>query len=243
MIPANMVNLGFSKVLVGVIIGLAIGLVYHYTSTPDQYNGVYQSSYETVKSIKSVDIDATSDNIEYDEADVDERIITTGVADDDADLSVLQKILQLTKCKDADLPSSIKQRGDYWVLYNYVKAEQSFHCYESITYTAPADYTFLDNLIPLVERWKGPISVALYAPGDDFHATVDSITYLRNCETPLIKQYVSFHIFFEGKHSPKQVIIYLILLRNAVSVFRFLIKLAKKTHFLTAVNGYFRYPL
>jgi hypothetical protein len=26
-------------------------------------------------------------------------------------------------------------------------------CYETITYTTHADYTFLDNLIPLLERW------------------------------------------------------------------------------------------
>lgn len=63
---------------------------------------------------------------------------------------------------------------------------------------------FLDNIIPLVDRWEGPISVALYAPGYDFYTTLDTIAYLRNCETPLIRKLVSFHIVFDQEHTPTQ---------------------------------------
>lgn len=197
------------KIIVAVFIGLVIGLLFHFKVTADNYSALYQQS-GLARSADSASAEAlVARNLESADADyVDEdldKIITTDMVEDDSDLSTLRSVADITKCKDSDLVSSIKQRGDYWVLYNYVKAEKSFHCYESITYTTQGDYSFLDNLIPLVDRWKGPISVALHAPGDDFHTTVDSIAYLRNCETPLIKKYVTFHIFFESKHTPKQV--------------------------------------
>lgn len=98
-----------------------------------------------------------------------------------------------------------QQRGDYWVLYNYVAAEKRFTCQESITYTTHADYSFMDNLVPLVERWKGPVSIAVHAPGSDFENTIDSIAYLRDCTSPLVREYVTFHVFFSTKHVPKEV--------------------------------------
>lgn len=121
-----------------------------------------------------------------------------------APLSALQTLFSITECKTKPLASSIKQRGDFWVLYNYVKANRRFRCYESITYVTQGDYTFLDDLRILVGRWKGPISVALFAPGSDFQVTVDSIAYLRNCEISfIIRDYVTFHVFFGTKHLPK----------------------------------------
>lgn len=97
------------------------------------------------------------------------------------------------------------QRGDYWVLYNYVPMSMAVKCWESVTYTTHADYTFLDNLEPLLERWQAPISIAMHAPGTDFPATLDAIRYSRNCGSPLVSQLVTFHIFFSSKHVPKVV--------------------------------------
>lgn len=84
-------------------------------------------------------------------------------------------------------------------------ANRTFACHESVTYTTHADYTFLDNLKPLIERWQGPISLALYAPGTDFTPTLASIRYLRKCGSPLIAEYVTFHVYFEAKHLPKSI--------------------------------------
>ena len=47
-------------------------------------------------------------------------------------------------------------RNQYWVLYNYVRAEKVFNCNESLTYTTHGDFSFLDNLEPLLARWLGP---------------------------------------------------------------------------------------
>jgi len=97
------------------------------------------------------------------------------------------------------------QRGDYWVLYNYILAKKQFRCWESVTYTTHADYTFLDNIETLLERWKGPISIALHAPGTDFNATIMSIRYLYDCSPQPIANLVTFHIYFPDKHFPKYI--------------------------------------
>lgn len=79
------------------------------------------------------------------------------------------------------------------------------HCWESVTYTTHADYTFLDNLEPLLERWSAPISIALHAPGTDLGPTIEAIKYARTCGSPLVAQLVTFHIYFSSKHVPKMV--------------------------------------
>lgn len=56
-------------------------------------------------------------------------------------------------------------------------------------------------------RWEAPLSVALYAPGDDFDVTLRLILFLRNCHLQgyLVQQYATFHIFFDAKFIPKNI--------------------------------------
>lgn len=119
-----------------------------------------------------------------------------------SDAPSLRDVIQ---CHDKSNYYTIAQKGEFWVLYNYVVANRTFACHESVTYTTHADFTFLDNLKPLVERWRGPVSLALYAPGTDFRPTLTSIRYLRKCSSPLISEYVTFHVYFEAKHLPKPI--------------------------------------
>lgn len=120
--------------------------------------------------------------------------------------TVGERVREVTKCLDRPMISKTQQRGDYWVLYNYIKAEKQFKCHESITYTTHADYSFMDNLVPLLERWHGPVSIAIHAPGTDFNNTLESIAYLRECtETSLVRELVTFHVYFSTKHVPKWV--------------------------------------
>ncbi|XP_055600367.1 beta-1,4-glucuronyltransferase 1-like [Uranotaenia lowii] len=125
-----------------------------------------------------------------------------------ASIDLEMKLRSLLNCHDRDYEPYIGQRGDFWVLKNYVRAEHGeLRCHETITYTTHADYTFLDNLIPLVERWNAPVSLAMHAPGTDFMPTVGAIKYLRDClpESHLVRQFVTFHIYFSSKHIPKVV--------------------------------------
>lgn len=60
----------------------------------------------------------------------------------------------LIHCHDKEYEPQTVQRGDFWVLKNYVRADHGeLRCFETLTYTTHADYTFLDNLIPLLERY------------------------------------------------------------------------------------------
>ncbi|GAB0089477.1 ATP-binding cassette sub-family G member 1 [Sergentomyia squamirostris] len=115
----------------------------------------------------------------------------------------------LLNCNNKQYPPRTYQRGSYWVLENYVRASHgNIKCYESITYTTHGDFTFLDNVIPLVARWRAPIGMSLYAPGTDFKTTLDSIRYLRECsgdDADLVKQYVTFHIYFHADHIPVSI--------------------------------------
>ena len=97
-------------------------------------------------------------------------------------------------------------RNQYWVLYNYVRAEEVFNCNESLTYTTHGDFSFLDNLEPLLARWQGPISVSVYAPGSDLDDTLDSILYFRDCtQTDLVRKFATFHVFFDMGHIPASI--------------------------------------
>ncbi|XP_058806736.1 beta-1,4-glucuronyltransferase 1 isoform X2 [Phymastichus coffea] len=108
-------------------------------------------------------------------------------------------------CNDKSSEPKTAQRGDFWVLYNYVTMSDKPHCWESVTYTTHADYTFLDNLNPLLERWRAPISIALHAPGGDFPPTIEAIKYARTCGSPLVAKLVTFHVYFSSKHVPKMI--------------------------------------
>jgi len=138
-------------------------------------------------------------------------------------VSVAREVMSLKDaipCNEKLIEPRRAQRGDYWVLYNYVPMSMAIKCWESVTYTTHADYTFLDNLEPLLERWQAPISIAMHAPGTDFPATLDAIRYSRNCGSSLVSQLVTFHIFFSSKHVPKVVSIKTQICPNPVCVFQ-----------------------
>ncbi|XP_059094202.1 beta-1,4-glucuronyltransferase 1-like [Tigriopus californicus] len=106
-------------------------------------------------------------------------------------------------CLDKEIGPRIVQRGKYWVFENYIQANKRFHCNESVTFTTHSDPTFLNNLQPLLERWQGPISLAIYAPSTDFSTAVKAIMYQRQCQTSdLVRDLVTFHLFFDFNHMP-----------------------------------------
>ena len=97
-------------------------------------------------------------------------------------------------------------RQKFWVLSNLLVGERHFNCNETITFTTHGDFTFLDNLEPLLERWQGPVSVALYSPGSDLQHTIQAITYYRHCSnTSLVRDWATFHVFFDLDHIPDSV--------------------------------------
>ncbi|XP_017108665.2 beta-1,4-glucuronyltransferase 1 isoform X1 [Drosophila bipectinata] len=120
----------------------------------------------------------------------------------------VQNIRRLVKCRNKHYKSTKEFYYNYWVLKNYIKAEHGpLSCYSNVTYTTHADYRYLDNLVPLLERWRSPLSLALYAPGDDFQPTLDSILWLRQCHpsSHLVRELTSVHFYFNVEHLPQVV--------------------------------------
>ncbi|XP_017020847.1 beta-1,4-glucuronyltransferase 1-like [Drosophila kikkawai] len=116
---------------------------------------------------------------------------------------------RLVKCRNRPLRFQRLQHGEFWLLQNLVIGRKSSQvgCTESITYTTNGDYTFFDNLETVVERWGGPVSFAIHAPGYDLNATLDAIQYVRNClpGSEAISDWVSFHVYFSNQHMPENV--------------------------------------
>ena len=98
-------------------------------------------------------------------------------------------------------------RGNYWVLYNFYKATKELQCFESVTYVTQGEFHYLDNLWPVLQRWQGPMSVAIYAPSSDFIQAIQLINYYRNCleYSPQIVEWVSFHLFYPLDHQPQSL--------------------------------------
>ncbi|XP_037824747.1 LOW QUALITY PROTEIN: beta-1,4-glucuronyltransferase 1-like [Lucilia sericata] len=123
------------------------------------------------------------------------------------ELPLKTKLKNILNCRDTPLHMEKLQYGQYWLIRNYIRGRRSMEmgCGESITYTTNGDYTFMENLPTVVKRWSGPVSFAIYAPGDDYDATMDSILYVLNClpESEIIRDYVTFHIYFPKDHLPR----------------------------------------
>ena len=67
----------------------------------------------------------------------------------------------------------------YWVFYNLVRPTLNFMCNETLTYSTHGDLEYLKVLDPLIKRWHGPVSMAMYAPADDYERTLKAIFYYR----------------------------------------------------------------
>ncbi|KAH8282965.1 hypothetical protein KR054_011227 [Drosophila jambulina] len=120
----------------------------------------------------------------------------------------LKKLKGFVSCQDKVYRSSDRVDRDFWVLENYIKADHgSIPCYSNVTYTTHSDYRYLDNVVPLLERWRSPLSLAIYAPGEDFDPTLRSILYLLQCHPGkhLVRELTSFHLFFDVLLMPKAV--------------------------------------
>ncbi|KAL7642858.1 UNVERIFIED_CONTAM: hypothetical protein RMT77_006146 [Armadillidium vulgare] len=111
----------------------------------------------------------------------------------------------LYNCSNPEVSRRYSQKGRFWVFENYVRATKSYECHESITFATHGEFMYLENLVLLTSRWQGPISVAVYAPGNDFLIALKTIMHIRDCTSSDVKKYVTFHIFFENEHFPKMV--------------------------------------
>lgn len=67
--------------------------------------------------------------------------------------TTLARLRSLLACNEKDFVPKTNQRGEFWVLQNFVRADHgSVLCHETVTYTTHAGYEYFDNVVPLVER-------------------------------------------------------------------------------------------
>ncbi len=136
--------------------------------------------------------------------------------------SVQKQMQPSSNARDILKATTHRTYNGYVLLKNHIPAEKAFVGTESVTYTTHSDPTFLDNLVPLVTRWRGPISVAIYCPGTDYDLALEAVAFYRHCDTKdnvlqghesqekaadmsssqLVRDFVTFHFFFEFKHRP-----------------------------------------
>ncbi|XP_053692553.1 beta-1,4-glucuronyltransferase 1-like [Sabethes cyaneus] len=133
---------------------------------------------------------------------------------------LMQQLKFVLNCHSTEASFRIEQRGKYWVLENILtpsemqigirQPRRPVQCYETITYTTHGDYRFLDNIVPLLERWDGPLSLALYAPGHEIERAIDGLRWLMFChrQSYLVEEWLSVHLYFDSDRMPPMPIQY-----------------------------------
>lgn len=92
-------------------------------------------------------------------------------------------------------------------MQNFIPSNRQERCLDSVTYAITLNYLSMDNIEEIVERWLAPVSAAIYSPQTDFVKAYGSALYLRNClkNSHLIREFVSFHFFFDRKFTPTNI--------------------------------------
>ncbi|XP_042907894.1 beta-1,4-glucuronyltransferase 1 isoform X2 [Parasteatoda tepidariorum] len=99
-----------------------------------------------------------------------------------------------------------EQRDKYTIVKRYIPAEGPEPGYEeSVTLCTQGTYEFLQHVPVLCERWEGPVSVSVYAPGTDLPVAIRKIIFLRNCGPPCVRVNVTWHLVFETSLAPEQL--------------------------------------
>lgn len=112
-----------------------------------------QENTNAVETQSNVEVNSDNGEIVEPVASVVNNSNSDGYMSNGEDRDYEDRLRALMKCNDKEYVPETMQRGDFWVLKNYVRADHGeLKCHESITYTTHADFTFLDNLIPLLER-------------------------------------------------------------------------------------------
>lgn len=93
-------------------------------------------------------------------------------------------------------------RTSYSVINNYVIGDEDVP-HDSVTLSTQGSFEFLPHAVELCRRWEGPVSLAVYAPGDDLKIALEIIYYLRRCRDPCVRNRVSWHLIYDSMFGPK----------------------------------------
>ena len=71
-----------------------------------------------------------------------------------------------------------------------------------VTLVTQCSSNHLHYLVPLSEKWRGPVSVAIFTYDDDFLYTIRALLYYNLC-FQTVYNHVAFHLSFPKNHMPK----------------------------------------
>ena len=95
--------------------------------------------------------------------------------------------------------------GTYHIIDNFLTSEhvvlENAH---DVTLVTQCSSNHLHHLAELSERWKGPVSVAVFTFDDDFQRALDLILHHHFCSDGVFK-YVTFHLVFPISRTPRDV--------------------------------------
>lgn len=94
-----------------------------------------------------------------------------------------------------------KQNGNVYVRYGSFERRLKYDANNSVTIATHTTIEHLGQLVELVKLWDGPISVAVYAPGDDFYTAYITVLGMRECSRN-IKENISFYLFYHKDFPP-----------------------------------------
>ncbi|XP_053203389.1 beta-1,4-glucuronyltransferase 1-like [Panonychus citri] len=106
-----------------------------------------------------------------------------------------------------------EQRERYIVIRNYILPEaKNPNTYlqsanetldeNSVTLTTQGTFEFLNHVESLCKRWDGPISVGVYAPGEDILYSLELIYFMRSCRHECVLHNVTWHLIYDVGHGP-----------------------------------------
>lgn len=100
----------------------------------------------------------------------------------------------------------VESNTNYVAITNYIRATKSFNYSTSITLTTQATSEFMYHSLELCKRWDGPISIAVFCPGQEITVAVSLIQFMRQClPGPLsacIRDKITWHLVYNRAHGP-----------------------------------------
>lgn len=96
----------------------------------------------------------------------------------------------------------LKNKGPYRVIYNVIESmnKRAEEPPVDITYCTHVTPTFQCNVLEIVRRWDGPVSIAAYVP--DYDATLSLLLFQRMCQCLPEMSRVSVHFVFPEASPP-----------------------------------------
>ena len=111
-------------------------------------------------------------------------------------VQAMQEVIQETQIVDSS--------GEYKLVNFFLEAEGKPKSRNDVALVTHGTVNRLHHIAELSERWRGPMSVAVFTPEYDTILAMELILRLYQC-VPSIRQNVSIHLVFPLTHPPKTI--------------------------------------